>query len=152
MCIWIYLQCLSFILANGMMSLTSGVLCICMTIVQSENRISAMTSSRSDWCISRQRTWGLPIPAFYHVQSKEPLMNEETINHIKSNSYLELWLFSPFIIKLNPCSVYFIHVERRNSISEFMFNFSWPLCVGTIKGLCPTNEFCCCFYHLFEQL
>ncbi|KAK4586714.1 hypothetical protein RGQ29_023756 [Quercus rubra] len=51
---------------------------------QSENRISAMTSSRSDWCISRQRTWGLPIPAFYHVQSKEPLMNEETINHIKT--------------------------------------------------------------------
>lgn len=51
--------------------------------VQAENRISAMTSSRSDWCISRQRTWGVPIPVFYHVQSKEPLMNEETIEHIK---------------------------------------------------------------------
>ncbi|KAM7280252.1 hypothetical protein ACFE04_007386 [Oxalis oulophora] len=43
---------------------------------QDENRISTMASSRlSDWCISRQRTW-VPIPVFYHVETKEPLMNE----------------------------------------------------------------------------
>ncbi|CAL9157011.1 unnamed protein product [Musa hybrid cultivar] len=51
---------------------------------QAENRIIAMTSSRSDWCISRQRTWGVPIPVFYHVHSKEPLIYEETIAHVKA--------------------------------------------------------------------
>ncbi|KAL5208548.1 hypothetical protein ABZP36_032983 [Zizania latifolia] len=51
---------------------------------QAENRIVAMTSSRSDWCISRQRTWGVPIPVFYHVDSREPLITGETIEHIKA--------------------------------------------------------------------
>ncbi|KAL3685804.1 hypothetical protein R1sor_003826 [Riccia sorocarpa] len=51
---------------------------------QGEKRITSMTVGRSDWCISRQRSWGVPIPCFYHVDTGEPLMNEETISHIQS--------------------------------------------------------------------
>lgn len=47
-------------------------------------RLEATISSRSEWCISRQRAWGLPIPVFYHKESGDPLMTEETIAHLQT--------------------------------------------------------------------
>lgn len=49
-----------------------------------ENRITAMVADRSDWCISRQRTWGVPIPVFYDEETGEPLINADTLAHIKA--------------------------------------------------------------------
>jgi len=49
-----------------------------------QNRITAMTESRSDWCISRQRTWGVPIPVFYDRDTDEVLLNQETLAHVQA--------------------------------------------------------------------
>ncbi len=51
--------------------------------VQGENRITPMVGERADWCISRQRTWGVPIPVFYDEETGETLINADTLSHIQ---------------------------------------------------------------------
>lgn len=45
-------------------------------------RIFNMVRDRGDWCISRQRTWGVPIPIFYCEECGETIINDETVNRI----------------------------------------------------------------------
>lgn len=46
------------------------------------DRIKGMVMDRSDWCISRQRTWGVPIPIFYCKHCGKPIINEDSVNAI----------------------------------------------------------------------
>uniref|UniRef100_UPI003AAF709C isoleucine--tRNA ligase, mitochondrial isoform X3 n=1 Tax=Centroberyx gerrardi TaxID=166262 RepID=UPI003AAF709C len=44
--------------------------------------LMVMLDRRTYWCISRQRSWGVPIPVFYHKDTGDALINKHTVSHI----------------------------------------------------------------------
>ena len=59
---------------------------------------SSMIENRPDWCLSRQRAWGVPIAVFYHKQTGEPLRDQAVIDRIVDafkEEGCDAWFTSP---------------------------------------------------------
>ena len=49
-----------------------------------KERLLSMVEGRPDWCVSRQRVWGVPLPIFINKKTKEPLRDQKIIDRIAS--------------------------------------------------------------------
>lgn len=47
-----------------------------------QDRITSMVKDRKDWCISRQRKWGVPLPIFFCKDCGEPLIDKDVMLHV----------------------------------------------------------------------
>ena len=97
--------------------------------VWGEERISSMIRERNDWCISRQRTWGVPLPIFYCEKCKEPYVTEESIKKIQeifrkegSNAWYDMseQQLMPQNAKCSKCG--HTHFKKETDIMDVWFD------------------------------
>ncbi len=63
-----------------------------------KERIYGMVENRPDWCLSRQRSWGVPIVAFYCRECGEMILDQNIIEHVSSifsQKSSDAWYFLP---------------------------------------------------------
>jgi len=111
-----------------------------------QNRIEAMVRDRGDWCISRQRTWGLPIPVFYHRQTSEVLVNADTLAHIQAliaEHGSDVWWQREEAGLLPPAYADQAHQWRKGTDTMdvwFDSGSSWAGVLGGLKPAGPSSQ------------
>ncbi|MCX7705365.1 MAG: isoleucine--tRNA ligase [bacterium] len=84
------------------------------------SRISSMVSLRPDWCLSRQRLWGVALPIFYCNNCNKPVCNEQTISKIADlvgNNGSDIW-FEKTVEELLPDGFICPHCKSKGAFRK----------------------------------
>jgi len=85
------------------------------------NRIGSMVDGRPDWCISRQRDWGVPIALFKNKKTGEIILDEKVLNFIAmifEREGTDVWYSKPISYFLNPVSR--LNADDLEKISDIL--------------------------------
>uniref|UniRef100_A0A674NYX6 isoleucine--tRNA ligase n=1 Tax=Takifugu rubripes TaxID=31033 RepID=A0A674NYX6_TAKRU len=99
----------------------------------------AMLDRRTYWCISRQRSWGVPIPVFYHKETGKALINNHLFKAKGSDCWWELpleALLPEEVLKAGPVADYI----RGDDVLDIWFDSgtSWA---AVLEGACEKTNF-----------
>ena len=113
-----------------------------------EKRISNMVENRSEWCISRQRAWGVPIPIIYCKKCGKAIINDETIKIIvdkfkeESSDAWVKYEAKDFLAKDYKCKCGSDEFEKEKDIMDVWFDSgcSWSAVVEQRKEEFQTDN------------
>ncbi len=110
--------------------------------VQGANRLSSMINTRPDWCISRQRTWGVPLGIFYNKDTLQPLRDQKVLDRVVATFEKEgadAWFSYPssyflgtdynetdFVKVMDIADVWFDSGSTHTYVLEDRKDLSWP--------------------------
>ncbi|MBS2021053.1 MAG: isoleucine--tRNA ligase [Deltaproteobacteria bacterium] len=103
-------------------------------------RIHGMVANRPDWCVSRQRSWGVPIPVAYCKACTEPLVSADAMEHVAGffdKEGADAWFDRPLSELLpagSKCKCGGTEFEKENDILDVWFDSGSSFAAVLQKG------------------
>ncbi|HEY2029794.1 MAG TPA: isoleucine--tRNA ligase [Myxococcales bacterium] len=110
-----------------------------------KERIKSMVENRPDWCVSRQRAWGVPIPVVYCKNDREPLVSAELMEHVAKafdQKGADAWFEDDLLPKDLRCArCGGAEFEKENDILDVWFDSGSSWAAVLDSGVWPTLQY-----------